>query len=211
MKEDRLPRISIKLDTTPREFLKRFEEVVLQIDNITARRVASDDSEGYEYLTLRLHLAPPHRGLIGQIIIAPDTTKAIIEVRATKWVPDPPTYDVYAESARAIFEPLLRQYNKRFASRRRLSIQAKSDTEPKLPAKAQKIFDHFVILANKSGLHPYDWQRFYDFIWHCASHNLELTPRDIQELLIAAEFSEEYAEYIADIFIHGVGVAKAKW
>lgn len=78
----------------------------------------------------------------------------------------------------------------------------------KLPPKAKEKFDLFVTCANKQILHHLDWERFYFFIWHCASHNVRISGQQVEDLLVDADFTEDYAEHIALIFVHGIDMIK---
>lgn len=73
----------------------------------------------------------------------------------------------------------------------------------KLSPKVQPLFDAFTNLANKSALHPYDWNRFYAFL--CAAHRFRsrLSGSDVKELLLAQGFQEDYASDIAEVYEHG--------
>ena len=74
---------------------------------------------------------------------------------------------------------------------------------PKLSPKVQPLFDAFTNLANKSTLHPFDWNRFYAFL--CAAHRFRsrLSGSDVKELLLAQGFQEDYASDIAEVYEHG--------
>jgi|GEM_PF-103343 len=78
----------------------------------------------------------------------------------------------------------------------------------KLLPKAREKFELFVTCANKWMLHDLDWERFYYFIWHCASHNVHISGQQVEDLLVDAGFTEDYAEHIALIFVHGIDIIK---
>jgi hypothetical protein len=212
--DDRLPDISIKMDTSPDEFLNRLKKIALKTRNFEIK--SEKDIEyliGQSILGLKPKEESIHRGLFGQIIVTESSERASIELRALRWNPDPPTYDIYVKTAKDIFEPLLREYNKQYKTNRYLNIQSKKDTEPKLPHHANKIFNRFVRCANLWGanirnLHPRDWQRFYDFVKHCFARRVKITEDDVERLLIASGFSDNYASHIANIFHHGINLLK---
>jgi len=205
---DRLPRIRINLNINADEFLARVENISVESGRFEIRR--ENYGEGFRLLNMRVREAPQRRGLIGQVIIDPhDQTRAKLEVRAARWEPDPPTYDVYVDTAQNLFNPILETYNRLYHSRIRMCIQSKEDTEPKLPPLASRVFERFTQLANKDALHPTDWGRFYFFIWHCASHNMSLDEDDVFRLLVMSGFEEETATHIADIYYHGFSLIKA--
>jgi len=211
--KDRLPLMSIRIDTTPEEFLRRVETLALQIGEfvVETERDPANDSK-----VIALHLKPilvtQHRELMGRIIVIPASPDRVsVEVRAARWQPDPPTYRAYVAAAREIFKPLLHQYNRKFHSNRKLQVQSQAATEPHLPTVASQVFDRFVDRANKSALRNRDWQRFYHFIWHCAAHNINLSRDDVHRLLVSAGFTIEHAANLADISEHGRQLLKRGW
>ena len=211
--KDRLPRMSIRIDTTPDEFLRRIETLARQIGEFIVE--SERDPAGGGKVTA-LHLKPilvtQHRELTGQIsVISASPDRVTVDVHAAHWQPDPPTYRAYVAAAREIFKPLLHQYNRKFHSIRKLQVQSQAATEPHLPAMASQVFDRFVDRANKSALRNRDWQRFYHFIWHCAAHNIHLSRDDVHRLLVSAGFTIEHAADLADIFEHGRAMHKRGW
>ena len=114
--KDRLPRMSIRIDTTPEEFLRRIKALALQIGEFIVES-ERDPAGGDQVATLRLKpiLVTQHRELAGHIIVIPASPDRVtVEVHASHWQPDPPTYRAYAAAAREIFKPLLHQYNRKF-------------------------------------------------------------------------------------------------
>lgn len=207
---DRLPNITINIDVAAEVFLDRLEDIAIKSDEFDVRRLSYSD--GYQILNLKYRSISPHKELSGQILTKPSVAESVrVEVRAAKWQPKPPTFETYVEAAKTIFQPLLKEYNKQYSSRRRLNVQSKADTEFRLPPKARQIFDYFMIQANKENLHPTDWENFYNFIWFCASYNVRASHEDIQSLLVKEGFARGYAEYIADIFTHGFEIAKLRY
>ncbi len=211
--KDRLPRMSIRIDSTPDEFLRRIETLARQIGEFIVQ-LERDPADGGKVTALHLRpiLVTQHRELAGRIIAAPESPDRVtLEVHAARWQPDPPTYRAYVTAAREIFKPLLRQYNRKYHTRRQLQIQSQAATEPHLPAVASGVFDRFVDRANKSALRNRDWQRFYHFTWHCAAHNVHLSRDDVHRLLVSAGFTIEHAADLADIFEHGRAMHKRGW
>jgi len=143
-----------------------------------------------------------HEGLLGQLIYTPDYGNQIrVEGRAHRWSGDhEPTYELYVEALEFIFRRLLRDYYRKHGSRYRLTIEAKDACEPTLSPRAQKAFDSFVGLANKDGLHPLDWERFYRFARVCHVFHVKTNEEDVFRLLVHAEFSEQYARELATVF-----------
>jgi hypothetical protein len=206
---ERLPDITINIDASVEDFINRLEQIAIDSGKFEVRKLSY--GEGRCTLNLRCSVPTPQKELSGQILEIPNALRKVrVEIRASRWQSDFPTYEMYVEAANYIFKPLLQQYNSKYSSRRRLSIQSKSDAAFKLPPKARQVFDYFLIQANKDHLHPNDWENFYQFIWFCSSHNVSISYEDLQELLIKEEFSKKDAAYLADIFAHGVAIAKLR-
>ena len=210
--KDRLPAISIKLDASPEEFLRRMETLVRELGEVLASREERPEGPPEPVpiprdavpLLLRPLLLSQHRELTGRLTPTPGPVPRIaVEVRAVRWNPEPPTYAVYVAAARELFTPLLRQYNRKYHARLRLRIASPAATGPRLPLLALQLFNAFADPANKSALRHRDWQRFYAFIAHVTGHNVHVTRDDIHRLLVAAGFSVEHAADLADIFEHG--------
>jgi len=190
---DVLPRISVKVDAPPREFVNKLEQIAKQSGAFDiGKTLDMPGFEGFGSLNLMPIATNQHEELVGHLIIYPDEkSRVFIEMRAKYWNPDPPTYEAYVEAARLFFEPIIRAYNKEYNSRRFLNIQAKSDKEPTLPPETKKRFKAFVICANKSGLHPNDWERFYRFIRFCHARHIKLSEDKLRYLLSKAGFTNE--------------------
>lgn len=143
---------------------------------------------------------------IGALLLPIEDKENIVrvEILADKWYIDPVTYDKYVDEAKRILLPLLSIYNKKYKVRKKLSIQSKKKLQIKLPKMANKLFMSFVISANKNMLHPLDWKRFYVFIRHCYSRKVKIYPFELKRLLLLNGFKEKNAEYLSDIFSHGL-------
>lgn len=160
-------------------------------------------TNGFDVVNLRIIKSPQHRGLGGQLIVQPEAKNSVaVEIRAERWSPDdPPSYDTYVAEARALISPLLSAYNREIGTRLRMSVPARRKLEPKLPPQSAKLFKRFVALANKSGLHPLDWRRFYVFVRDSRMRR-PLLDEDMARLLIKEGFPEQYARDIAAIYGH---------
>ncbi len=211
--KDRLPQISIKIDTSPDEFLRRIEELARQIGEYMVESEHEPAGSGkLGILRLKPILLTQHRELVVSLSVeqkSPDRVN--VEVQAARWHPDPPTYRAYVTAARDIIKPLLHQYNLKHHTARKLQVQSREATEPHLPDMAGRLFDRFINLAHKSALRSRDWQRFYHFIWHCAVHNVHINREDVHRLLVNAGFTIEYSANLADIFEHGWALVKRGW
>jgi hypothetical protein len=210
--KDRLPRMSIKIEADQDEFLRRIETLAKQIGEYIIEMDSNVvDANRVTALKIKPILVTHHRELVGWIIPTPDMADRVdLEVRAARWHPDPPTYDAYVTAAREIFQPLVHQYNQKYQTNRKIRIQSKAATEPRLPVMASQLFDQFADRAHKSALRNRDWERFYHFTWHCTARNVHLSRDDVHRLLVAAGFTIEYAANLADIFEHGRNLLKHK-
>lgn len=209
---DLLPDIKIKPDVKSRQFIERIESLAIQRGGFEIQKVYDlDNVKGWDILNLAPLSHKMHKGLYGQLIYHPDKSLHImVEMRATQWNPDPPTYEVYIRSVFEVFKPLIQIYNKSYKTRLRLAVRSKSSLELRLPPTAKNAFDRFVTLANKSCLHPLDWKRFYGFVRVCHARRVHLYEDDLIRLLLKAGFDKGKASYIADIFHHCTDLLKFK-
>ena len=205
---DRLPRISIKTDLAPEQFLRRMETAAANLGEYLIDLGSDGESTR---LIIRPLQVTQHRELEGRLatnLQAPDRVAA--EVAAARWNPEPPTYETYVAAARVLFLPILRQYNHSHGSKRKLHIPSKADMTPHLPPMARGLIETFTGQAHKSGLTAADWRRFYRFIRHCSAHNLQITRDDLHWLLVNDGFAVEHAAEIADVYEHGRGLLSEK-
>jgi hypothetical protein len=204
--DDILPNVWVKSDTDPAIFLDRIQLIADESGQYRAERTthAGNLIEGYKRVDLYPAIATEHQRLILQFVSDADSGANIrIEVRAHRWSPDPPTYETYVQAAEQLARPLLQEYNRRFQSRRRLSIQSESAVEPRLAPSVRPLFDSFVQCANTQMLHPNDWDRFYRFVKACHKHHVSLNATDLARLFTREGFDEDYACRIASVYDHG--------
>ncbi len=180
-----LPNITLKPDCEPKLFLNRMEGLANKSNLI--QEVRRDTHLGVSAMDILAFMPLDQNGhveIIGQFIHFFDKPLPLsVEVRARTWNPDQPNYEAYVKEAKRIAGCLIKAYNKNFNSRRRLTIQKKKQTEPTLPPGANGVFNKFVVLANKSSLHPLDWKRFYEFVRFCHAHRVKLYEDEIERLL----------------------------
>lgn len=211
--EDLLPDITIAIREALFSVLDRIRVIA---ENAGLR--ATVESWGFTEDTGRMLVLTPatvtggHESLSVQVIAENDQVQRLcVEVRASDWRPDPPTYEVYLTAAKEVLQPLLRKYSQGYPEQYRLGIPQRQSLEPSLPPGARAKFDCFVNSANKSILHPLDWQRFYFFIGHCHATRVHCNPSELRRLLVHAGFSEEYAEKLAEVYDHGRRLLKPGW
>jgi len=157
-------------------------------------------------------VALDHRGLLAQLIADTSEVERLrVGILADKWKPDPPTYASYVRAAKEVLQPLLRAYQKRHGQLYRLGIPLRRSLKRRLPTGARTVLGSFTSLANKTTLHPLDWQRFYSFIYYCHVHRVSCGCDDLRQLLVGAGFREEKADHLANIYYHGRGLLKPEW
>ena len=209
---DLLPSASISVRNSPQDFMNQMADIAEQSKNFKVER-------RFDYeLMLNLDIVDffpqfhvPHQEFLGQLIYIPKyKQKVAVEVRANRWAADQLTYDVYVSALHTIFNSLLRQYNKTFQQRYRLSVKSKEDLEPTLPPNANSAFTAFARLANRGSLHPLDWDRFYRFVYVCHATHVNPSQDNLVRLLVKERFDEEYAERIASIFGHLIDFARLR-
>jgi hypothetical protein len=201
---DYLPPIHINVTDSLRGFLKKMANIAEKSGTFTVEQeLDALGTVGFDVVNLRLIKSPQHRGLGGQLIVQPEAKNTVaVEIRAERWSPDdPPTYETYVAEARALIGPLLSVYNREVGTRHRMTVPAKRKLEPKLPPQSAKLFKRFAALANKSGLHPLDWRRFYEFVRDSRMRR-PLPDEDMTRLLIKEGFPEQYACHIAWVYGH---------
>lgn len=144
-----------------------------------------------------------HEGLFAMFVHwKKDGAGLRLQLAAYRWNPDPPTYDAYAEAAQRLFQPIITEYNRRHGTRHRMRIETRDELQPKMTPAAKKAFDHFVVRANKSSLHPLDWEDFYYFVYVCRTTRLTLYPDEVRWFCRRAGFSAEQARALGDTFHH---------
>jgi hypothetical protein len=154
-------------------------------------------------LSLQFRGVSPHRDLSAQLIDATaNEPKLIVEIRASTWKPDPPTYETYRAAAEATIKPLLAAHNRKLHTGLRMSIAAKKTLEAKLPPRCDAWFKRFSNHANKASPHPNDWRRFYDFVRYSRGKRVELSEQEMANLLVAEGFAEEVSTDIARAYRH---------
>jgi hypothetical protein len=197
------------VDISPSEFLDRLQKIASNNKSLQIEFHRDFPRQGYDTLEVGCWTHAMHTGLVGQFVIDPQKRGIVtVEIRADRWNPEPPTYEIYVAAAKETIAALLAAYNILFNSKYRLLIQTEEDLKPKLPPRAKVRFNEFVVMANKQILHPFDWERFYYFIYACSSKNMKITQEDVKELLVQRDFSDEVAEELANIFGHGVSLLR---
>ncbi len=72
----------------------------------------------------------------------------------------------------------------------------------RMAPKTKKAFDFFVDHANKGGLHPNDWDRFYRFVHTAHRYRSQIWEQDVKQALIKEGSFEEDARYLSTVYCH---------
>ena len=196
----RLPAIDIAISHPSREFLEAIAEIAEASDEFRVERHRDALGEpGSDVVNFRYLRRSPHVDVGGQLISRAGSKRVSVEMRASRWMPDPPTRDIYCAVAKELIGPLLTAYNRARKTRYRLRIEKAAHAEPTLPPEAAKLFSTFATLANTSSLHPVDWQRFYEFV---RNSRTEISEEDMTALLVKSGVDAPYAEHISGIYRH---------
>lgn len=103
------------------------------------------------------------------------------------------------EAAQSLVGDLLRQYNRQFGARYRLRVGVRQSKAFAMSERTTTLFKRFVMLANTSSLHFYDWQRFYALV---RESRQEIPDYLFRSRLTKAGFSPERAAELAEIYTH---------
>lgn len=69
-------------------------------------------------------------------------------------------------------------------------------------SQVELTFKQFAIGANKSGLHPLDWARFYRFIATAHAFGVGWSDSDVRRRLVDSGFPPEKAKLLAEAYWH---------
>ena len=72
-----------------------------------------------------------------------------------------------------------------------------------LSPRVKEHFDKFVTFANKTSLHPNDWNLFYPFVRASHAYQRKLSPIDLRAHLESAGFSDSQIELLAVFYRRG--------
>jgi len=145
------------------------------------------------------------QGLVAQLISYTDDMDSVrLEVRATSWNCDWPTYEEYVDTARLVMQPLLTRHNHRAGTRCRLRVQTKRQLEPKLPKRASEALQEFLDITQGRSMSTSDWSLFYDFIWVCRRTRVSLHQDDFEAILNRSGVPEHLRRKLAEVYDHGL-------
>ena len=194
-----LPDMWISTDADAPLFLRRLKDIARQLSQV-----------GIEHQKQILTLVPTEPNIANfRIVLSSDKeqeTRIFVNAEANGWREVNPDYEEYTALTRRFIGPVLKAYNKRYRSNRRLHVQTIAQLTPKLSQYPAKFFDDFTTNANKSFLSRTSWRHFYKFIICCHRRNEHVSWDEIEFLLRQAGFGEYYCEKLYMIFEHGWGI-----
>lgn len=195
-----LPDIDFALATDSRIFLQDIARLGRETGSFDVEEhFDALGEDGFHVINFHYLKPTPHRELGGQLISRVDVPRRIIvEMRAERWSPDPPTREIYCDTARSLIWPLLASYNRSRGTRLRLRIEKRSKGFI-ATTRTEKLLQRFALLANRSCLHPRDWDRFYELV---ANGRQELPTGELCIKLKTSGFAVEKAEHLAEIYSH---------
>lgn len=200
-----LPDITIKISEDANCFLQNIEEILRKSSVLSGVKLEIDYLlEGHSILCAVPVEQNGNIYLWGQLIFHQDKRHRInIEVRARQWENEWPTKEQYIEWAYNIFKKPLAAYNKLHSKRYRITVHSRKANAYKLPPGAQKFFDRFTIFPDIGISHPLERENFHKFIKYCHQFRVKLDGNQLETLLKRKGFSEEKAEELSQIYVHG--------
>lgn len=201
---ERLPGIRMNISVEPLICLQRLAKIAQADKSLEVRTTFDGDGIYHCNVTsFARRKEKQHQGLFAMFVHwKKDGAKLRLQLAAHRWNPDPPTYAAYVEAAQRLFQPIIAEYNHSYRTRHRMRIETKEELQPTMTPAAKKAFDHFVARANKSALHPLDWEDFYWFVCVCRRTRLDLYPDEVRWFCRRAGFSIEYAQELSNAFHH---------
>lgn len=196
-----LPNIYIAVSIESTQFLERMARLGEKTGKFQVERnTTHTGGNSIDIVNFRLTAKSVHEGHGFQLIAYDDRPGRVnVEMRAARWLPDPPTKAVYIEAAQDFVGDLLRRYSREFGTLYRLRIGARQGKAFAMSERTMILLDRFAILANISSLHHYDWQRFYAFV---REGRQEIPGYLLRSHLAKAGFAPTRAAELADTYMH---------
>ncbi len=196
-----LPDIDIVVRDDPQAAMATMADLAEADSSLIVERHAEPLGEtGWHIVNLRSLRPAVHEEAGGQLIARPDRPgRILIEMRAMRWHPDPPSRDAYVAAARELVAPLLGAYNEASGQRYRMRIARVRKPVRLLSKRTRTLLDRFAVLANQKSLHPFDWDRFYRFV---KESRRPLPMEAVRALLIEHGFPADRADSLAELYEH---------
>jgi hypothetical protein len=201
---ERIPGITMRVNADPIVCLRRFEYLARKDKKLKVRASFEGEADhDCNVVSFGLREETEHEGLFAMFVYWKRHGRILqLQLAASRWNPDPRTYDAYVAAAHRLFDPLIKVYNIKFGTRHKMRIPTREDLLPRLTPKAKKAFQRFVNRANKSSLHANDWENFYEFAYVCKITRLHLYEDEVSCLCQMAGFTKEHARDISTAFLH---------
>lgn len=203
-----LPEITLRIKEEPKQFLLRMNSILKEEEKSGKAKmtVKSELDLHSDIHPMTVGFSPDlheiHKGLVGMFVSRPKEGLIIrIEAEASRWKPQS-SYEVYVNAIKELFAKLIKLYNNLYKRRYRLRIPKQESCLPRLIPRLKDQFEKFAFSANKRYLHPYDWNRFYQFVFASCQYQQSLTEEDMRYFLQKAGFNKEQSSYIANVFRH---------
>lgn len=203
-----LPEITLRIKEEPEQFLSDMNSILKkEVKSGKAKMTVKSELDLHSDLDpMTVGFSPDlheiHEGLVGMFVSRPKEGLIIrIEAEASRWKPQL-SYEVYVNAIRELFVKPIKLYNNLYKRRYRLRIPKQESCLPRLIPRLKDQFEKFSFSANKRRLHPYDWNRFYQFIFASYRYQQSLTEEDMRYLLQKSGFDKEQSRYIANVFRH---------
>lgn len=195
------PQVRLRISEEPLQFLQRMDSMLREEDGLTVKSKLEMQGE-HDHMSVGFR-PEQHKidRLTGMFVYWPQEALVLRIEAIARWEPLFPSYDVYVQAIKDLFGERLRSYNRLHRHRYRLQIPTKQSTIPKLTPKLKEMFDSFANLANKRGLHAFDWQRFYKIVVESYRKQPALNQDELRFHLCNAGFERDYADYLADAFV----------
>jgi hypothetical protein len=208
--EDLLPDVSVKTDVEALEFLKRFEENIIFENDIIGKRYKPNYVENWIQICFKIRDDVLDESWGAFRSDNEKSKRVFLDLRAKNWPEYPLSYELYVGKSLQHFKPLIKMYNQKYSSRRRIHVPSKKSLEPTLTEGAQIALDNFLNAANKQILHLADWNKFYIFVDYCKVNRLNLKDYELKRLLFHSGFMEKDADELAQIYQHIRNFSKRK-
>lgn len=207
-----LPEITLRIKEEPEQFLSDMNSILKKEVKLGKAKmiIKSKLNLHGDFDPMTVEFSPDlheiHEGIVGIFESWPKEMikeMAIIQIKAiaSQWKPQL-SYEVYVNAIKELFAKPIKLYNKLYKRRYRLRIQKQEACLPRFTPRLKDKFEKFAFSANKRCLHPYDWNRFYQFVSDICKYQPFLTEEDMRYFLQKAGFNKEQSRYIANVFHH---------
>jgi len=202
--------ISVRADVDGVAFLERVKAILPEVPDWRFHEWETDHfsgKAGAKCLALIYTGSDPAgqraNELVCRLLANAQTDRVDVHIRATTfWLCNTLDYDTYVAAAK-LLKSVLRVYNGKYETRRRLLIPTRESLEPQLPPGAQRLFDRFLASASaRQVVSAHAWGALYAFIRHVHAHNVRLSDIEFRRLLVVKGFGTDQAYELAEFYLH---------